>query len=261
MLPAFIPYFRIPPLRLGPLSIEPFGVLAAAGVYLASVLLTRRAREEGLDPEPLTSFATWALLGGLVGGHLVHLLFYHPEELRSGGILQLFKVWDGLSSTGGVLGGLAAGALYFRRRNLSFARYGDVIALSVAPGWAVARLGCFAVHDHPGVLTGFPLAVLFPDGPRHDLGFYDALLLGALTVVLYALRRRGALRGSLLAVLALLYGAGRFALDFLRARDLAYVDARYLGLTPAQYFCMALVVYGATTLLARRRAAVPAPPA
>jgi phosphatidylglycerol:prolipoprotein diacylglycerol transferase len=248
-----IPWFQIPPLRIGPLTIEPFGVLAAAGVYLASLLLVRRAREEGLDPAPLTSFATWALVGGVVGGHLVHLFLYHPEELRSGGILQVLKVWDGLSSTGGVLGGLASGALFFRRRHLSFARYGDVIALSVAPGWAVARLGCFAVHDHPGVRTGFPLAVAFPDGPRHDLGLYDALLLAAISLVLYGLRRRGALRGSLLAVLALLYGAGRFALDFLRARDLPYVDARYLGLTPAQYFCVALVIYGGGTILARRR--------
>ena len=261
MLPAFIPYFQIPPLRLGPISIEPFGVLAAAGVYLASVLLTRRAREEGLDPAPLTSFATWALIGGLLGGHLVHLFLYHPEELRAGGVLQILKFWDGLSSTGGVLGGLAAGALFFRRRRLSFARYGDVIALSVAPGWAVARLGCFAVHDHPGVRTSFPLAVMFPDGPRHDLGLYDALLLAAITVVLYALRRRGALRGSLLAVLALLYGAGRFALDFLRARDLPYVDARYWGLTPAQYFCLALMAYGAWAVLAGRRTPASAPPA
>jgi phosphatidylglycerol---prolipoprotein diacylglyceryl transferase len=262
VLPAFLPWFRVPPLRLGPLSIEPFGVLAAAGVYLASVLLLRRARAEGLDPAPLSPFATWALAGGLVGGHLVHLFFYHPEELRSGGLLQVLKFWDGLSSTGGVLGGLAAGALFFRRRGLSFARYADVMALSVAPGWAVARLGCFAVHDHPGVRTSFPLAVMFPDGPRHDLGLYDALLLGAITVVLYALRRRGALRGSLLAVLALLYGVGRFALDFLRARDLPYVDARYLGLTPAQYFCMVLVAYGCASLLSRRRRPAPtaAPP-
>jgi phosphatidylglycerol:prolipoprotein diacylglycerol transferase len=239
-----IPYFQIPPLRIGPIAIQPFGVLAAAGVYLASLLLVRRARDEGLDPAPLNAFATWALVGGIVGGHLVHLFLYHPEELRSGGILQVFKVWDGLSSTGGVLGGLVAGAAYFRARHLSFAAYGDVFALSVAPGWAVARLGCFSVHDHPGVLTSFPLAVAFPGGARHDLGLYDALLLTAITVVLYAARRTE-LRGSLLALLALLYGIGRFLLDFLRARDLPYVDARYAGLTPAQWFCIALVVYGA----------------
>jgi len=256
-----IPYFQIPPLRIGPLSVQPFGVLAAAGVYLASILLLRRAREEGLDPTPMNSFATWALLGGIVGGHLVHLFLYHPEELRSGGALQILKVWDGLSSTGGVLGGLAAGAAFFRVRRLSFSAYGDVFALSVAPGWAVARLGCFSVHDHPGVLTTFPLAVAFPGGARHDLGLYDALLLTAITVVLYALRRRGELRGALLALLALLYALGRFALDFLRARDLPYSDARYGGLTPAQWFCIALVAYGVARLVPRFRGHhVAAPP-
>ena len=66
MLPAVIPYFRIPPLRIGPVPIEPFGLLAAAGVYLASVLLVRRARDEKLDPAPLTSVATWARVGGLI---------------------------------------------------------------------------------------------------------------------------------------------------------------------------------------------------
>ncbi|HYZ89660.1 MAG TPA: prolipoprotein diacylglyceryl transferase family protein [Myxococcales bacterium] len=249
-----IPYFQIPPLQIGPIAIQPFGVLAALGVYLASVLLVRRARDEGLDPAPLNGFATWALVGGIVGGHFVHLFFYHPEELRSGGFLQVFKVWDGLSSTGGVLGGLVAGLAYFRSKHLSFAAYGGVFALSVAPGWAVARLGCFSVHDHPGVLTSFPLAIAFPGGPRHDLGLYDALLLTAITAVLYAARGTK-LRGSLLPLLALLYGIGRFLLDFLRARDLPYVDARYMGLTPAQWFCIALIVYGAVRVAGALRRA------
>ena len=56
-----------------------------------------------------------------------------------------------------------------------------------------------------------------------------------------------------LPLLALLYGTGRFLLDFLRASDVAYADARYYGLTPAQYVCIALVVYGAAGLLRGRR--------
>jgi phosphatidylglycerol:prolipoprotein diacylglycerol transferase len=117
----------------------------------------------------------------------------------------------------------------------------------------VARLGCFSVHDHPGVLTSFPLAVQFPGGARHDLGLYDAIVLAAISVVLYAVDRRGLLRGRLLALLATLYGTCRFLLDFLRARDLAYSDARYFGLTPAQYAAIALVVWGLATLLVRPR--------
>jgi phosphatidylglycerol:prolipoprotein diacylglycerol transferase len=108
----------------------------------------------------------------------------------------------------------------------------------------VARLGCFAVHDHPGVRTDFPLAVAFPGGPRHDLGLYDALWLFALAALLHALRRREVLRGGLLPLLALLYAPARFFFDFLRARDLSYVDARYAGLTPAQYACILLAAWG-----------------
>ncbi len=240
-----IPYFTIPPLHLGPIDVQSFGVLSALGVWFASWLLVRGARVRGLDERPVLGVATWALVGGVVGAHLMHVLLYHPEELRgSWNAWQLLKFWDGLSSTGGVLGGTAAVLLYFRRRGLPFSRYSDVFALAIAPGWAVARLGCFSVHDHPGRLTSFPLAVAFPEGARHDLGLDDALLLAVIAAILYACARRALLSGRLLPLLALLYGIGRFFLDFLRATDLPYVDARYFGLTPAQYVCIGFVVYG-----------------
>lgn len=243
-----IPWFVIPPLQLGPVALQPFGILAAAGIFLASKLLVREAERRGLEAGPLEKAASWALAGGIIGGHLVHLFFYHPEELRQNGALQIFKIWDGLSSTGGVVGGLLAVLLFFRLRRLPFRRFADVFALAIAPGWAVARLGCFSVHDHPGVLTSFPLAVAFPGGARHDLGLYDALVLAALAAILFWLDRRSLLRGRLLPLLGLLYGVPRFLLDFLRARDMPYTDARYLGLTPAQFACIALVIWGATRI-------------
>jgi len=259
-----IPYFVVPPLHLGSVTIQPFGVLSATGVWLAAWLLVRTARRSGLDPEPVEKLAGWALLGGLVGAHLVHVLAYHPEELRENGPLQLLKFWDGLSSTGGVLGGLIACILYLRHRGLRFAPYADSFAIALPPGWAIARLGCFAVHDHPGIPTHFFLAVDFPGGPRYDLGLYDALVLAAITLVVHVLRNRAELQGRLLGVVALLYGTCRFLLDFLRARDLGYVDARYLGLTPAQYACIALVVWGVWVVapaLRRARPRVAGPPA
>lgn len=254
-----IPYVSPPTLSFGPFELSAFGVFTALGVGTGAWLATRHARRAGLDPAPLADFALWGLVGGLVVGHLVHLFLYHPEELT--GPLAVLRIWDGLSSTGGLLGGLLAAAIFFRRRGLDFDAYADPLALSVVPGWAVARLGCFAVHDHPGVRSDFLLAVAFPGGGRHDLGLYDALLLGALTALLYTLARRGLLQRRLLAVAALVYGAGRFGLDFLRATDLPYVDARYFGLTPAQYVCLGLVVYGGWRLAHEKapRTAAPVP--
>jgi phosphatidylglycerol:prolipoprotein diacylglycerol transferase len=248
-----IPYLEPPALRLGPATIQVFGVLAALGVLLAVRIASRAASAEGLDGRVPRDFAIWGVAAGILGGHLVHLLAYHPEELADP--WRVLRFWEGLSSYGGLLGGVAAALAWFPAHRVRLADYGDALALGMAPGWAVARLGCFAIHDHPGRLTSFPLAVRFPGGARHDLGLYEAVVLGAISAALWALRRRGALRGRLLAVLGLLYAPSRFLLDFLRARDLPYVDARYLGLTPAQYASLAVAAWAVWRL-----ARPPAPP-
>jgi len=238
-----IPYLHVPPLKLGPFTIEPFGIFVALGIFLAARLLATQAERQKLDANALQDYAPWGVGTGIVVGHLLHLFAYHPEEL-SKSPFQILKVWDGLSSFGGLLGGILAAVVFFKVKKLRFRDYADAFALAVAPGWAVARLGCFAVHDHPGVRTDFFLAVNFPGGARHDLGLYDAVFLFALTALLWGVRNTDALRGKLLPLLSLLYACGRFFFDSLRATDLSYVDARYLGLTPAQYGCIGLIAFG-----------------
>ncbi len=250
MPPAVIPWFELPSLSLGKVTIQSFGVLSALGILIAAALAQRGARQLGRDPQVILDFAIVGVLAGVLGGHLVHLFFYHPEELEDP--WRILRIWEGLSSMGGLLGGVLAAIVWFRVKRIRLGDYGDAFALGIAPGWGVARIGCFTVHDHPGVRTDFFLAVRFPDGPRHDLGLYEAIVLLAIGAALWALHRRGALRGALLALLAVAYGVARFLLDFLRARDVAYADARHLGLTFAQYAAVALVVWGAAALARRR---------
>jgi phosphatidylglycerol:prolipoprotein diacylglycerol transferase len=248
-----IPYIDPHSLKIGP--IEPFGVFVALGIFLAARLIVQQSAKQGLDPNPIHDYSPWGVGAGVVAGHLVHLLFYHPEELHKSSF-QLLRVWDGLSSFGGLMGGIIAAIIFFRIRHVSFPKYADAFALGVVPGWGVARLGCFVAHDHPGLRTDFFLAVNYPvvpyGGPRHDLGLYDAILLFALTGLLYALRRSGKLQNRLLHLSAIIYAFGRFFFDTLRATDLNYVDARYFGFTPAQYGCALLVIYGLYGLITKR---------
>jgi phosphatidylglycerol:prolipoprotein diacylglycerol transferase len=88
----------------------------------------------------------------------------------------------------------------------------------------------------------------FPGGARHDLGLYEAVVLLAIAGLLWRLWAGRRLTGRLLGLLAVLYGAARFLLDFLRASDVPYADARYAGLTPAQYGSVLLVTWGAWRL-------------
>ena len=65
----------------------------------------------------------------------------------------------------------------------------------------------------------------------HDLGWYEFLFTGLIIVpVFLVLNRKPRQPGFFLITFLLLYIPGRFLLDFLRLGD-----ARYAGLTPAQY--------------------------
>lgn len=258
-----LPYIETPSLSLPlGLRLEAFGVLSAAGTLLGAYLAMRAARRYGPGDEgPLRQVATWAIVGGLLGAHLLHVLGYHPEVLAQEGVWVLFKVWDGLSSMGGVLGALAAILLFFRVRGVPLRPYLDPLALGAAPGWAVARVGCFFAHDHPGVRTDFWMAVAYPGGPRHDLGLYDAWVLAGIAALLWAVARRRRPEGALMGLLAVLYSASRFFLDFLRASDLSFVDRRIAGLTPAQYIVAGLFAVGVWLLVRLRRTAVDTPDA
>jgi phosphatidylglycerol:prolipoprotein diacylglycerol transferase len=249
---AVIPWFELPTLSLGPVSIQSFGVLSALGILLATVLISRAAKELGKDPQVPVDYAVVGVLAGVVGGHLVHLLAYHPEELRDP--WRIVMLWEGLSSMGGLLGGVVAAVIWFRAKRIPFRDYADAFALGIAPGWGVARIGCFTVHDHPGVLTSFPLAVQFPDGPRHDLGLYELLFTVVVLVpAVIVLNRRPRPPGTSVAVLSLLYAPARFLGDFLRNVDLPGADVRYVGLTIGQWGCIALAAVGVTAAMRLRR--------
>lgn len=250
-----IPYFTLPQLDL-PFGqrIDIFGVLSAAGVVLGGYLGARAARRywPGND-QPFRDMVTWAVLFGLFGGHFMHLFAYHPELITARDPWVILRFWDGLSSMGGVLGALVGIFVFFRKIKTPVSPYLDALALGAAPGWMVARLGCLLVHDHPGSRTDFFLAVDFPvrgyGGPRHDLGLYDMIALGLISILLYALKTRYPRQGRLMGVLAVTYSAQRFFTDFLRASDLDFVDRRYAGLTPAQYIVMGLFAVGVWLLV------------
>jgi len=254
MLALVLPYVELPDFHLFRLTIHPFGIFAALGVYTGAVLTVRAGRVYGPgDTKSLSEVFTWALVGGLLGAHLLHVLGYHPELLRTQGPLVLLKIWDGVSSMGGVLGGIAGIVIYFWRKGLRIYPYWDALALGTAPGWAVARMGCAIVHDHPGIRSNAWFAVAWPEGPRLDMGLVDCVLLIVISAVLYLLARKPRPQGTLMGVLAVTYSVPRFFLDFFRAKDLSFVDGRVLGLTPAQWITPVLAALGVYLLVNARR--------
>ena len=204
----------------------------------------RRAREAGLDTREFERAAQWAVAVGLVVSHMVEVVFYQPQQLATRGWLTLFAFWEGLSSYGGFFGAAAALLVFYRGK--SWWKEADCLAEGLMVGWIFGRFGCAVAGDHPGSRLDAWFAYPYPDGGRHNLGLYE-MIFTALVIVPanLVLHRKRPPAGTVLAMDCLLYGGGRFALDFLRATDRAGSDPRYLGLTLAHYCSLAIFVFGA----------------
>jgi phosphatidylglycerol:prolipoprotein diacylglycerol transferase len=238
-----IPWFNINFPSIGPLTVHAFGILVATGILVGSRLTRSRGRELGLQDEMIASMITSVLICGFLFAHVFDVFAYqtagdHPT------LWQIINPFGGFSSFGGFIGALGGLFYWTRKHRQPVMPYADALAYGLATGWMFGRLGCFTAHDHPGLQTDFFLAVQYPGGARHDLGLYEALWALAVTAIFQLLARKRRPLGLYVALLSLLYGPVRFALDFLRASDVAGADPRYLGLTPAQYGSVAVFAAG-----------------
>ena len=83
---------------------------------------------------------------------------------------------------------------------------------------------------------------------RYDLGTLELFLTIGIALVCVLLWRRRLLTGTYAVLVSLVYAPARFALDFLRLEGTAGADPRYGGLTPAQWMCIALFLFGLALL-------------
>jgi phosphatidylglycerol:prolipoprotein diacylglycerol transferase len=252
-----IPYFNahLFDLPIFNLPIHAFGVLVALGVIIGDRIVIEQGRRRGLDPQDVKYLNVRIVVGGFIVAHLVSVLFYFPERIKENPFV-LLNPFAGLSSFGGFLGALIAFLYFTKRAEVPRLQYADSVALGLSIGWIFGRTGCFTAHDHPGRHTTFFLAVRYPDGARHDLGFYELLFTIVLAAFLFHYNRKPRPPGRMIGIAALAYAPVRFGLDFLRATDVSRPDERYFGLTPAQWACIATA---ALALYLLRRSMTPPP--
>jgi len=258
------PYWEPPDLvlvgegRLGEgvpaLSLKPFGVLVAAGVYLGALCAVRYGARRGLHPRALASFIFHVVGCGFVFGHVLDVLLYAPERLAQDP-WALARLWDGLSSFGGFCGAIIGMLIWRSRYKTPVQPYADNVIALFPVGWVFGRAGCSTAHDHPGLLSDSWLAVRYPGGARFDLGLLELLLTIPLALAFLWLARKPRPWGFFASIACVVYAPLRFALDFLREHEdvpgdvHGAIDPRYFYLTPAQWECFALLAFGLVLLI------------
>lgn len=214
---------------------QPTWVISPAALQILAILLVLvlsmwLAARRGLDPKGMYWAGVCGIVAALAGGQL----WAGASEFiaHGGGAL----VWGGPAGViGAFCGALLAGGIYLRWTGRSLLVHADAAVPAIALGYAVARLGCLIAGDDFGIPTAgawglrfgsFTEALAFQSGtglvapdatwtlPLHPTQIYHALLGLAGFVVL--LQVRSATPGMRFAAALMMYGAGRFVIEFFR---------------------------------------------
>lgn len=275
-----IPYIEIAPIDIGGFPVSPFGLLLVLAVAVGVKLALVRGQKLGVDIFELKYFIVVIAIFGLIGAHVLDVIFYYPSQILERPWL-LIDISNGMSSFGGFISAIFGGLFwkYYglrewvkigkeqfhlpvkRAKPASLLPFTDIL-FSVFPfSWILGRLGCALVHDHMGVVApnGSWLSVASGEGPvkqfwvfslhfgnvpRYDLGLLELFFAIILAVAFALTWRFGGAKGWYVVAGSVVYAPVRFALDLLRGTDPITGDIRYFGLTPAQWACFFLFAFG-----------------
>jgi len=249
------PQFDPIALSLGPVQIHWYGLtyLAAFGLFIW--LAGRRARlpwfaEAGWTRRDVEDLLFFGVMGVVIGGRLGYVLFYKPGYYAQHP-LEIFAVWKGgMAFHGGLLGVIAAMALFARLRQRPFLQVTDLIAPCVPTGLACGRVGNFINGELWGRAAdpALPWAMVFPQSgslmPRHPSQIYQFLMEGLLLfVILWFYGRKQRPMGQVSGAFLIGYGIFRFIAEYFREPD-DFLGLLALGMSMGQWLCVPMVAAG-----------------
>ena len=241
------------------------GFLSFIAVATAVYLVGRWAPMKAIDPDDIYSIAIWAILGGIIGARIVHVVdnwgFYQYN------LLQIFFIWSGgIGIWGAILGGFIGGAAYALVQKHPVGVIADLTAPSLLLVQSIGRIGDIVNGEHCArVATEFILAFnwIRPESdarvcangvgvPVEPVIAYEMLWnLGALFII-WKLRDRIKPDGMLFALYLALYAVGRFFVTFLR-QDKVWT----LGLQEAHFIAILVLAITIPLLVIKARPTTP----
>ncbi|HET7009449.1 MAG TPA: prolipoprotein diacylglyceryl transferase [Anaerolineales bacterium] len=242
--------------QVGHFAIRWYGLIVAGAIGLASWIAAREANRKGVKSGDFQDGLTWVVLAGLAGARLFHVIDHWPHEYASNP-LRAFYIWEGgLAIWGGVIGGLAALAIFAWRRGLNLGLLADIAAPGLVLAQGLGRLACVITGDAMGRPTSGPFGIAYtnPGAMVPQLGvyytpmpIYELIINLALFVLLWNVRKRAWPDGLLFLVYLSLYSVERFLLSYASSYQIVA-----LGMTQSQIAALAALVFalplGAWTL-------------
>ncbi|NHA67226.1 prolipoprotein diacylglyceryl transferase [Phycicoccus flavus] len=280
---TYLPSPTVAAFDLGSLTIRAYALCILVGIVLAVWMAGRRLEDRGYDSAVSLDVAAYAVIAGIVGGRLYHVITTPGPYFGEGGhLVDALKIWNGGL---GIWGAISLGALGAwigcRRSGVPFLAFGDAAAPGIVFAQAVGRWGNWFNNELHGGPTTQPWgleihewdqaagrAVTDASGQPVLLGvfqptfLYESLFLLVLGVALLVLdHRRRLWAGAVLGLYVAGYPMGRIVVEKLRTDEAELVLGQRLNVwTSVLVFLLGLWILWYTRRRARRREAAGEPP-
>ena len=205
-------------------------LLSGIFVYLIEL------RRDRIESANALYIAIFAIVGGIIGSKLPIILIYWHELNSSPNSLDVLV--SGRTIVGGLIGG-ALGTFLAKKLFHIKERLGNQIAIPVAVGMAVGRVGCLLRGCCYGQATSLPWGIDLGDHiARHPTQLYEMLFDILLVFYLAWRKKQGVEAGELFKIFLNGYLSFRFFLEFIRVEKIGFI-----GLTDFQVLCVISLVY------------------
>lgn len=194
--------------------------MIALGVLCALLVAEKRAKNKKMDADFVFNLGIAVLVFGFLGAKLLFCIVELKSIIASP---KLILSGDGFVVYGGIIGGLLAAMIYCRMKKLSFLQYFDLLAPSVALAQGFGRIGCFLAGCCYGRETSSVIGIIFHNSdfapnnvrllPTQLFSSAGDFLIAAVLMI-YARRTRDI--GKTGSLYLMLYGVGRFVIEFFR---------------------------------------------
>ncbi len=218
-----------PGFYIGERLIPSYSIMALIGILTAVPFSVYYYRKRCKADADMILIYLAAGVGAFLGMHLLYGITNIPHFGLFGKATSLWELvqvfttlFGGSVFYGGLLGGLAGGAVYIRKTKMNAALTSDCAAPAVALFHAFGRVGCFLGGCCYGIEADYGITftdALTPSAngvPRVPVQLYEAAFELALFVALWRLLATEKLKGKLMLLYLTVYPVGRFILEFLR---------------------------------------------